>query len=118
MLETDGPRVVVLDDLHWLDTSSTTMVELLVTTAAVQPLVILATTRPGTVPSWAALDHVERIQLDGLAPAETAQLATMVARAALDAGDARRIHERTQGNPLVHRRDRARLDRGRQPRIA
>ena len=100
MLETDGPRVVVLDDLHWLDTSSTTMVELLVTTAALQPLVILATTRPGTVPSWAALDHVERIQLDGLAPAETAQLATMVARAALDAGDARRIHERTQGNPL------------------
>ena len=30
MLETDGPRVVVLDDLHWLDTSSTGMVELLV----------------------------------------------------------------------------------------
>src|SRR4029078_9359314 len=52
------------------------------------------------VPSWARLDHVERIQLDGLAPAETAQLATMVRRAALDADDARRIHERTQGNPL------------------
>jgi class 3 adenylate cyclase len=100
MLETDGPRVVVLDDLHWLDTSSTAMVELLVMTAAAQPLVILATTRPGVIPSWAALDHVERIELDGLAPAETAQLATMVARAALDAGDARRIHERTQGNPL------------------
>ncbi len=100
MLETDGRRVVVLDDLHWLDTSSTGMVEQLVATAAVQPLVILATTRPGTVPSWAALDHVERIKLDGLAPAETAQLATIVARAALDAGDARRIHERTQGNPL------------------
>src|SRR4029078_4994697 len=66
MLETDGPRVVVLDDLHWLDTSSTTMVELLVTTASVQPLVILATTRPGTVPSWAALDHVEGIQERGL----------------------------------------------------
>jgi class 3 adenylate cyclase len=99
-LETDGPRVVVLDDLHWLDTSSTSMVELLVTTAAVQPLVVLATTRPGVIPSWAALDHVERIDLEGLAPAETAQLATMVARAALEAGDARRIHERTQGNPL------------------
>ncbi len=99
-LETDGPRVVVLDDLHWLDTSSTSMVELLVTTAAVQPLVILAMTRPGTIPSWAGLDHVEHIELDGLAPAETAQLATMVARAALDAGDARRIHDRTQGNPL------------------
>jgi class 3 adenylate cyclase len=100
MLDTDGPRVVVLDDLHWLDTSSTSMVELLVLTAAAQPLVVLATTRPGMVPSWAALDHVERIELDGLEPAETAQLATMVARAALDAGDALRIHDRTQGNPL------------------
>jgi class 3 adenylate cyclase len=100
MLETDGPRVVVLDDLHWLDTSSTSMVELLVMTAAAQPLVILATTRPGVVPPWAGLDHVERIELDGLEPAETAQLATMVARAALDAGDALRIHDRTQGNPL------------------
>lgn len=99
-METDGPRVVVLDDLHWLDSSSVAMVELLVLTAAHRPLVILATTRPGFVPSWAALEHVERIDLDGLAPAETAQLATMVARAALDAGDARRIHERTQGNPL------------------
>lgn len=99
-LETDGPRVVVLDDLHWLDTSSTAMIELLVATAAIQPLVILATTRPGMIPSWAMLDHVERIDLNGLAPAETGQLATLVARAALDAGDARRIHERTQGNPL------------------
>ena len=43
---------------------------------------------------------MERVDLGGLAPAETAQLATIVARAALDADDARRIHERTQGNPL------------------
>ena len=100
VLDTDGPRVVVLDDLHWLDTSSGGMVELLVATAAVRPLVILATTRPGIIPDWASLEHVERVDLGGLAPAETAQLATIVARAALDAGDARRIHERTQGNPL------------------
>jgi class 3 adenylate cyclase len=100
VLDTDGPRVVVLDDLHWLDTSSGGMVELLVNTAAVRPLVILATTRPGIIPDWASLGHVERVDLGGLAPAETAQLATIVARAALDAADARRIHERTQGNPL------------------
>ena len=100
VLDTDGPRVVVLDDLHWLDSSSRGMVELLVGAAAARPLVVLATTRPGVVPSWAALDHVERVDLGGLEPDETAQLATMIARAALDAGDARRIHERTQGNPL------------------
>ena len=100
VLETDGPRVLVLDDLHWLDSSSVGMVEILVGIAAEKPLVLLATTRPGSVPSWASRDHVERLDLKGLAPAETAQLATLVARAALDARDARRIHERTQGNPL------------------
>jgi adenylate cyclase len=100
VLEIDGPRVVVLDDLHWLDSSSVGMVEILVGIAAEQPLVLLATTRPGFVPSWVSRDHVERLELEGLAPAETAQLATLVARAALDADDARRIHERTQGNPL------------------
>ena len=100
VLETDGPRVVVLDDLQWLDTSSSGMVEILVGAAAVRPLVVLATTRPGIIPSWATVGHVEQVDLGGLAPAETAQLATLVARAALDAGDARRIHERTQGNPL------------------
>ena len=44
--------------------------------------------------------HLERIDLSGLAAPETAQLATIVARAALGADDARQIHERTQGNPL------------------
>jgi class 3 adenylate cyclase len=100
LLALDGPRVVVLDDVHWLDTSSTGMAELMVTTAATRPLVVLATMRPGQVPSWSALPHVERMDLAGLAPAETARLATIVAGAALDADDARRIHERTEGNPL------------------
>ena len=76
------------------------MVELLVATAADRPLVVIATMRPGHAPAWADQPHVERLELTGLAPPETAQLATIVARAALDADDARRIHERTEGNPL------------------
>jgi adenylate cyclase len=100
MMATYGPRVIVLDDVHWLDASSAAMVEMIVTTAAVRPLVVLAAMRPGPEPAWASLPHVERLELAGLAPPETAQLATIVARAALDADDARRIHERTQGNPL------------------
>jgi adenylate cyclase len=100
LIAADGPRIVVLDDVHWLDTSSAGMAELMVRTAAFRPLVVLATMRPGQAPSWSALRHVERMDLEGLAPAETAQLATIVAGAALDADDARRIHERTEGNPL------------------
>ena len=65
-----------------------------------RPLVVLATMRPGAAPSWADLPHVEHISLSGLEAPETARLATIVARAALDADDAQRIHDRTEGNPL------------------
>jgi class 3 adenylate cyclase len=100
VLTVAGPRVVVIDDLHWIDTSSVGMVELIVNVAAVRALVVIAMTRPGSAPGWAGLPHVEHLELTGLAAPETAQLATIVARAALDADDARRIHERTAGNPL------------------
>ncbi len=98
--ETAGPRVVVIDDLHWMDPSSVGLVEILVDRTARRPLVVLAGMRPGPAPYWADLPWVERISLGGLAMPETAQLATEVARAAVDADDARRIHERTAGNPL------------------
>ena len=79
LMATYGPRVIVLDDVHWLDASSAAMVEMIVTTAAVRPLVVLAAIRPGPEPAWASLPHVEQIELAGLAPPETAQLATIVA---------------------------------------
>jgi class 3 adenylate cyclase len=100
LLAADGPRVIVLDDIHWMDTSSVGFVDLLVAMAADRPMVVIATMRPGPAPAWATMPHIERIELSGLAAPETAQLATIVARAALDADDARQIHERTQGNPL------------------
>jgi adenylate cyclase len=100
LMKADGPRVVVVDDVHWIDPSSGGMVEILVEEAAVRPLVVIVTMRPGVPPAWAALPHVELLPLVGLTPPETAQLATFVARAALDADDAQRIHDRTEGNPL------------------
>lgn len=100
LLEATGPRVIVIDDLHWLDASSVGLVDIVVDRTADHPLVILAATRPGPVPAWAEQDDVTRIRLDGLAEPDTARLATLVARAAVDADGARSIHERTGGNPL------------------
>jgi class 3 adenylate cyclase len=95
-----GPRVVVIDDLHWLDPSSVTLAELLVEATADRPLIVLAGTRPTGIPSWVDRPGVQRIDLQGLAEPETARLATLVARAAVDADGIRSIHERTAGNPL------------------
>lgn len=100
LLAASGPRVVVIDDLQWLDPSSDGMVELLVDRTATRPLVVLAASRPGSVPDWATARTTRRWRLDGLDEPETARLATIVARAAVDADGARHIHERTGGNPL------------------
>jgi adenylate cyclase len=100
LMATTGPRVVVVDDLHWLDPSSAGMVDLLVDRSIDQPWLILTTTRADDLPAWNGRARVRRIDLHGLAEPETARLATLVAQAAVDADGARDIHERTGGNPL------------------
>ncbi len=100
LVELDGPRAVVVDDIHWIDSAGADMLELLVERAASRPLLVLAAMRPGPVPGWVDAAHVRRIRLTGLFEHESGQLATNVARAAIDADGARRIHERTGGNPL------------------
>jgi class 3 adenylate cyclase len=100
LLLTTGPRVVVIDDLHWQDPSSVGMIELLVEATHRFPLVVLASTRPSDLPPWVDRPEVVRIDLAGLDAPETAHLATLVARAAVDADGARSLHERTGGNPL------------------
>ncbi len=100
MIECFGPRVVVVDDLHWLDGSSEGLVDLLMDAATRMPLVVLVGSRPDRLERLVGRQGISRLDLPGLSEPETAQLATLVARAAVDADGARRIHERTAGNPL------------------
>ena len=71
LLTLAGPRAVVIDDLHWLDPSSVTLVDLLVEATADRPLVLLAGTRPTGYPAWVDRPDVHRIDLAGLAEPET-----------------------------------------------
>jgi class 3 adenylate cyclase len=100
LLTLAGPRAVVIDDLHWLDPSSVTLVDLMVEATADRALVLFAGTRPTGYPAWVDRPGVHRIDLAGLAEPETARLATLVARAAFEADGIRSIHQRTAGNPL------------------
>ena len=100
LVELDGPRVLVIDDLHWMDVSSEPLVDRLVRTVARLPMVVFVTTRPAPLPDWAATDHVEAINLTGLDPSGTERLAAAIAGAELDAEAIARLHDRTAGNPL------------------
>jgi class 3 adenylate cyclase len=100
LIEVSGPRIVFMDDLHWLDPSSAGMVDSLVRETAARPLAIVIGTRPGPTPADATLAGVERLRLAGLDEPETRQLAAVIAGEELGPSDGRRLHERTAGNPL------------------
>jgi class 3 adenylate cyclase len=98
--ESDGPRVIVIDDLHWLDPSSAGVFQELVDLSSRLPLVLLVASRPDPSRPRPAGDHVRSITLEGLDEAETGELARSVAGAAVEAADVHRLHARTGGNPL------------------
>jgi class 3 adenylate cyclase len=100
LIEVSGPRIVFIDDLHWLDPSSAGMLDAVVRETEKRPLGVVIGTRAGPTPADATLTRVERLTLTGLDEVETRQLAAVVAGAELGPSDGRRLHERTAGNPL------------------
>ncbi len=109
----DGPRVIVVDDLHWLDPSSAGVYDELVALSARLPLVVLAAGRRDPARSDNRGDHVRSIALAGLGEAETGELAQAVAGATVAAADVQRLHARTGGNPLfIGETVRAMVDEG------
>ncbi len=100
LLEVSGPRIVFIDDLHWLDPSSAGMLDQIVRMTGSGPLLIVIGTRPGDLHAPACIESLEHIRLDGLDEGETKELAAVVAGADIDDSDAKRLHERTAGNPL------------------
>jgi class 3 adenylate cyclase len=108
-----GPRVIVIDDVHWADASSKPALGDLVRAVSGLPFVLIFGTRPGRLPAWLDTPDVDRIELAGLSADETRDLARQVAGSELTTPDANTLHERTRGNPLfVAETVRALLDDG------
>jgi class 3 adenylate cyclase len=101
LLEVGGPRVIVVDDLHWLDPSSAGVFDELVAIAGRRPLLLLIASRPvADRPAWLGSAWVRSISLAGLDEPQTGELARAVAGTAVADADVRRLHSRTGGNPL------------------
>lgn len=100
LLEVSGPRIIFIDDLHWLDPSSAGLIDEIVRMTRSAPLMIVIGTRPGPSAAPASLEALEHIRLQGLDEGETRELAATVAGTEIHESDAQQLHERTAGNPL------------------
>lgn len=100
--------VVVLDDLHWADTSTLRVLRLLVEGTDRGRLLVLVTWRSHPEPAGLLAElaesfarmHAARIQLDGLRTDEVAAVYESVVSRRLSGAQALALRERTDGNPF------------------
>jgi class 3 adenylate cyclase len=96
-----SPLVLLIDDLHWIDSASLSLIEQLADTGAPARLLIVHSRRPGPPPSWAERPATRILALSPLGPRETSNL--IRARfAEVKAPDplVSKIAEKADGNPL------------------
>ncbi len=94
-----GPLILAIEDLHWVDQTSEDYLASLVESLADSPILLLTTYRPEYRPPWMAPSHTTQIALRQLA----LQDALTVVRSASPHADlseelAQRIIERAEGN--------------------
>ena len=104
------PLVLVLDDLHWADTSSLLLLEFLAREMAASRLLVVGTYRDvevsgrhqlsRTLGSLVREEHFRRIPLGGLTQQEVAQYVEANSGVTIQGGAVEAIHLRTEGNPL------------------
>ncbi len=100
--------LVVLDDLHWADTSTLRVLRLLAETAESGRLMVVATWRHEPPPTgqlaelaeMLARRHALRLELTGLTEAEASEIVTSVAATTPTTTEAGDLRLRTDGNPF------------------
>jgi len=98
-LGSNGPVVMVLEDLQWADPTTLELLDRMVSAGVPAGLLLLGTARPGL--QWApSHDRVLTIHLDPLPDVEARELALAAAPVQISEGDAREIAERGDGVPL------------------
>lgn len=93
------PLIIVLEDLHWIDTTSEEFLVQLIDSLPGMPLLLLTTHRPGYTPRWTA--YSAQIGLDLL---ETTEVSAMVSHLLGTTEMPRElvdlVWEKAEGNPL------------------
>jgi tetratricopeptide (TPR) repeat protein len=101
---TDGPVLLVVEDAHWLDDSSRSLLLHLTHEKAARPWIICVTTRPSAEPAVHLEGPAQRLDLEPLESGRAAELAlSMAEEVALSSETLAALTERSGGNPLFVR---------------
>ena len=108
------PVLVLVEDAHWLDPTTTEWLEMMVERLARLPVLLIVTARPEFEPTWRELVHVASLPLGRLEPDEgTAIMERVAGGRKLPPEIADRILANTEGVPLfVEELTRTVLDSG------
>ncbi|WP_461318773.1 AAA family ATPase [Bradyrhizobium barranii] len=93
-----APRLIVIEDAHWIDPTSLDLLDAIAARAANLPLLLLVTIRPEFQPSWIGHPHVTLLPLSRLGRSDSAGIIDDVAGGQA----APRGHRRA--DPVAHRR--------------
>ena len=109
--------VVLIEDLHWMDEASSVMLSDLVGSIESTKTLAIVNYRPEYTPPWGAAAPIAEVALEPLGEADTREMLRDLAGEdpSLD-GLGELVHERTAGQPVLHRGDRPRAGRVRPPR--
>jgi class 3 adenylate cyclase/predicted ATPase len=95
------PAVLVVEDLHWADTSTLELLDELVAVGGSVPLLAVFTFRPDFTPPWEIGGTVSLLALDPLADtASLAMISGVTGGRPLPPSVTQRVVARAQGNPL------------------
>lgn len=95
------PCIMVVEDLHWIDTTSAAYLASLVARLASVPLLLITTYRPGYRPPWLTTSYVTQLSLSPLTPsASLHMLRAMRQKTRLPTALTRQIVTQAAGNPL------------------
>jgi class 3 adenylate cyclase len=103
-LTSRGPVVLVFEDIHWADSGTLDLLEVLASRVHGAPLLLLALTRPVLLlerPGWGGgLTAHTALSLEALSEREAQELAGLLAGGVAEGEEAARLAATSEGNPL------------------
>ena len=95
------PLIIIFEDLHWIDSETQALLDMLVDAIAPAPILLLVNYRPEYPDEWANRSHYTQLRLDPLGTESAEEMLSALLGDGKDLNPLKRqIVERTQGTPF------------------